>query len=277
MDKIILDINSLLEYNNKSVNDFEGKEYLRCKCPNCPEGKSPALSIHKSLKFARCFRCGTLFINQGLHYEQLKDDLFSLEREDKNICGVGKFPDSSITMLFDNVPMEGNEYLRSRNPHVTNWTKYHLGYDDNSIFIPYYYMNKLIFYQVRYMSGARRYNMPSLPSPLYFPHEWDMTLPTIICEGPFDAIALDCAVGDKFNIVGLVGKELTNYKKRLLNNLSTPKYYIMLDEYELSKHLKEKNYNLRNAEIIYTDGPDPEELLNAMGRESFIEYIEERT
>lgn len=277
MDKVFTNINELLKFNHKTVADFEGREYLRGKCPDCPPGKSPALSIHKSLIFARCFRCSKLFINKGMHYEDIICGTLGGEVECPSICGVTHVPNPMIEILYEKVPKEGIEYLVNRNKYVTDWTKYRLGYDESSVFIPYYYMDRFIFYQLRYYTGDRRYNMPSLPSPLYLPHEWDITLPTIICEGPFDAIALDTTVGDLFNIVAVIGKELTKYKLRILSNLSTSNYYVMLDEYELSEDLINKNKYLDDARVIYSDGPDPEELLNSMGLEKFRQYIIDHT
>lgn len=269
-----IDIKSLMDFNKYTQKDFIGKEYLRGRCPDCPSGKSPALSIHKSLKYAKCFRCDSIFINLGMHHEEIMDILLNTEAEESSLCGIKKCPDPMVELFYDKVSPSGTEYLRNRNPFVQDWTKYNLGYDDKSIFIPYYYMGRMIFYQIRYMEGERRYNMPSLPSPIYLPHEWNIFLPTIICEGPFDAIALDCSVGDKFNIIGLVGKELTAYKCQLISHLSTPKYYIMLDEEVLSNRLRYRNRLLSDATIIPTSGPDPEEVLLTLGMDGFRDYID---
>lgn len=275
MNKLYIDIKKeLLDYNNKSITDFEDKEFLRCKCPYCPPYKSPALSIHKSLNFAVCFRCGTLFINKGIHKDELIDSLVNIKTDSINLSNIKDTPSDLLFDLYDKVPPEGDDYLTGRNSYVKDWTKYRLGHSDNEIFIPYFYLNNFIFYQIRYKSGDRRYNMPRLPSPIYIPSEWDIGKSTIICEGPFDAIALDCSVGDKFNIVALVGKEITTYKKRLLDNLSTNKYYIMLDESVLSSKIKGK---LENSSIIPTYGDDPEELLNSMGIDEFRNYIDTYT
>lgn len=275
MEKQYIDIKrEFLDFNHKTMNDFEDKEYLRCKCPFCPDYKSPALSIHKSLNFAVCFRCGTLFINKGLPKEEVQETILNLTQEDVSISGITKTPSQLLIGLYDELSPEGNEYLRARNPFVKDWTKYKLRQAENEIFIPYYYLGKFIFYQIRYLSGDRRYNMPSLPSPIYIPSEWDICKDTIICEGPFDAIALDCSVGDRFNIVGVVGKELTKYKRQLLGNLSTRRYFIMLDDYPLSTKIAK---GVRNSKIIPTSGPDPEEMLCSMGLDKFRRYILDNT
>ena len=70
--------------------------------------------------------------------------------------------------------------------------------------------------------------------------------------------------------MGLVGKELTKYKLNLLSNLSTGGYHIMLDEEILSKKLQRQ---LPGSDIIYTEGPDPEELLDSMEKEKFRDYV----
>lgn len=272
MEKVYIDINELLEFNNKSFKDFGDKEFLRCRCPNCPSVKAPALSIHKSLNFGVCFRCGILYLNKGIHKSKLNDGLSNLIINSPiSFTGITRVPDKLIMELYDRVPPEGNEYLRGRNPFVRDWTVYDLRYAENEIFIPYYYMDRFIFYQIRYMSGDRRYNMPSLPSPIYIPGgEWDISKDTLICEGPFDAMALHCSVGDLFNIVALVGKEVTKYKSQLLSYLSTGGYHIMLDEEILSKKIQK---SLPGSTVIHTDGPDPEELLDQLGLEEFRKYV----
>lgn len=274
MDKEYIDLDSLLEFNHYTRKDFGDKKFLRGKCPECPPEKLGALSIHRSMRWARCFRCDKIFIAKGLHIDEIKNELAEEQETTVSASGIVKLANPMIQKLYKPVPKEGIEYLRNRNPLVDDWTRYKLGYDETSIFIPYYYMGELIFYQIRYMKGARRYNMPSIPSPIYIAREWDYTKPTIISEGPFDVIANDNAVGDEFNIVGLVGKSLSQYKLQLLENLSTPQYYIMLDETELSEKIQSKLYGSR---IIPTFGPDPEELEVQMGLEEYRKYIKENT
>ena len=277
MDKLRMKISELLEFNGLNVDVFShtDKQFLRCKCPQCEKGKSPALSIHRSLGFAVCFRCGVMYINQGMIYEEIRDSLISLNEPSKaSLLGVAKTPNRMIEMMYTEVPKEGTPYLTGRNPLVGDWRVYGLMYDETSIYIPYYYFNELIYYQIRYTDGnPQRYNMPSLPSPIYIPsRSWDMMKPTIICEGPFDAIAIHSATND-FNVVGLVGKEVTSYKKRLLSNLSTPHYYLMLDKTQLSAKLKKDLSRYYDVSIIPMDGRDPEELLADLGQNEFVEYI----
>lgn len=277
MEKVRVKISELLDFNGVGTNIFShsDKQFLRCKCPNCEVGKSPALSIHKSLGFAVCFRCGIMYVNQGMVYEDIKESLIHLNEPSKtSLLGVLATPNRMIELMYDEVPKEGTPYLSNRNPFVEDWREYGLKYDETSIYIPYYYFNELIYYQLRYTDGGtQRYTMPSLPSPLYIPiKQWDMMKPTIICEGPFDAIAI-CSVTRDFNVVGLVGKEVTRYKKRLLSNLSTPHIYLMLDKTHLSRKIRGFLIDEYDVSIIPMDGRDPEELLVDLGKDEFLKYL----
>ena len=155
MEKIQIDLNELLEFNHKTFRDFGDRNFLRCRCPSCPPDKPPALSIHRSLDFAVCFRCGIVYMNTGLHKSNLSDGLLDLVEDSPiSFTGIRQRPSEVIMELYDRVPPEGNEYLRKRNPFVEDWTVYKLGVADNEIFIPYFYLGNFIFYQIRYMSGT---------------------------------------------------------------------------------------------------------------------------
>ena len=157
-------------------------------------------------------------------------------------------------------------YLRSRNITKNDILKYNLGYCDfgkykNMIIIPSYdEYGKLNYFTARSFEKDPyiKYRNPDasrdiIPFELFV--NWD--LPIILCEGPFDAMAI------KRNAIPLLGKNIqTNLLKRIVES-TVKKIYIALDTDALKQALKHCEYLLNQGKEVYLvelEGKDPSEM-----------------
>ena len=92
-------------------------------------------------------------------------------------------------------------------------------------------------------------------------------------------IAYDCVrryTKRKFNIAGLGGKVMTDYREQLLRMLGIGRVTINLDETKLSKELKRDMVDRHLGtyiNIVPSTGDDPEECLIKMGLKKFSDFV----
>jgi DNA primase len=167
-------------------------------------------------------------------------------------------------------------YLKKRNISKQDILKYHIGYCNsgqynNMIVIPSYDNNgKLNYFTARSFEKDpyTKYRNPEtsrdiIPFELFV--NWD--LPIILCEGPFDAIAI------KRNAVPLFGKNIQpNLMKKLVES-KVQKIYIALDTDAMKQALGFCEQLLDIGKEVYLvemQGKDPSE----MGFENFTKLIQ---
>lgn len=157
-------------------------------------------------------------------------------------------------------------YLKKRKLTEEDIIKYNIGYCEygkyqNRIIIPSYdSQNKLNYFTARLFtnSSSLKYLNPDLSRDVV-PFEnminWD--LPIILCEGPFDAIAI------KRNVIPLLGK---NIQQNLLKKIvvsKVKKIYIALDTDALKQAFKFTEYFINQGKEVYLvdlHGKDPSEI-----------------
>ncbi|MBL18581.1 MAG: hypothetical protein CMC82_01955 [Flavobacteriaceae bacterium] len=166
----------------------------------------------------------------------------------------------------DIIAQKAYSYLRSRNITKNDILKYNLGYCDfgkykNMIIIPSYDGNgKLNYFTSRSFEKDAfiKYRNPDcsrdiIPFELFI--NWNS--PLILCEGPFDAMAI------KRNAIPLLGKNIqTNLLKRIVES-TVKKVYIALDTDALKQALKHCEYLLNQGKEVYLvelEGKDPSEM-----------------
>ena len=166
----------------------------------------------------------------------------------------------------DIIAQKAYSYLRSRNITKNDILKYNLGYCDfgkykNMIIIPSYDGNgKLNYFTSRSFEKDAfiKYRNPDcsrdiIPFELFV--NWNS--PLILCEGPFDAMAI------KRNAIPLLGKNIqTNLLKRIVES-TVKKVYIALDTDALKQALKHCEYLLNQGKEVYLvelEGKDPSEM-----------------
>ena len=157
-------------------------------------------------------------------------------------------------------------YLKSRGVTDDDIIKYNIGYCDfgryqNMVIIPSYDKDGIL----NYFTGRSfeqdpfiKYKNPEcsrdiIPFELFI--NWDS--PLVLCEGPFDAIAI------KRNAIPLLGKNIqSNLLKRIVQS-TVKKIYIALDTDAIKQALKHCEYLLNQGKEVYLvelDGKDPSDL-----------------
>tara|TARA_B100000963_G_scaffold341469_1_gene341194 strand:+ start:12950 stop:13876 length:927 start_codon:yes stop_codon:yes gene_type:complete len=157
-------------------------------------------------------------------------------------------------------------YLKNRNVTDDDIIKYNIGYCNfgryaNMVIIPSYDKDG----SLNYFTGRSfekdpfvKYRNPEcsrdiIPFELFI--NWDS--PLVLCEGPFDAIAI------KRNAIPLLGKNIqSNLLKRIVQS-TVKKIYIALDTDAIKQALKHCEYLLNQGKEVYLvelDGKDPSDL-----------------
>jgi DNA primase len=167
-------------------------------------------------------------------------------------------------------------YLKSRGVTKHDILKYNIGYCSrgeyqNMIIIPSYNNSaNLNYFTARSFDkkAFTKYRNPEfsrdiIPFELFI--NWD--LPIIICEGPFDAIAI------KRNVIPLFGKNIQPELMKKIVTSKVQKIYIALDDDAIKKSLEfcEKLLNIgKEVYLVELDGKDPSEI----GSDNFTKLIQ---
>ena len=265
-------------------------------CPYCNHHK-PKLEINfsenkKGYNPWHCWACNekgsrisTLFKKIKASPEQWKElyDLIGKEterkREDIEYKEL-KLPKEFQT--FDNITksnIEGRRalhYLKSRGITNDDIIKYNIGYCSygsfkNNIIIPSYdHSGKLNYFTGRSFESNpyKKYtNAESSRDIIPFELFINWELPLVLCEGPFDAIAI------KRNVIPLMGNSITGSLMKKLVMSKVQKIYIALDNDALKLSLKHAEYLINQGKEIYLvelNEKDPSE----MGFTQFTELIQ---
>ncbi len=170
-------------------------------------------------------------------------------------------------------------YLKNRGVTIEDMIKYHMGYCEsgeykNMIIIPSYDdKGNLNYFTARSFEKDpyRKYKNPSVSRDIV-PFEMfiNWSSPLVLCEGPFDAIAI------KRNAIPLLGKNIqTNLMKKIVSS-KVEKIYIALDSDALKSSLKfcEKFMNEgKEVHLLEMDDKDPSDL----GFKRFTKLIQKST
>ena len=168
-------------------------------------------------------------------------------------------------------------YLKKRNISVCDIIKYNLGYCEkgiytNRIIIPSYDENgNLNYFTARSFEKTNpiKYKNPNSSRniiPFEFFINWD--LPLVLCEGPFDAIAI------KRNVVPLLGKNIQSSLMKKIVMSSVSKIYIALDKDAQKQALNFCQQLMNEGKEVYLvnmQDKDPSE----MGFKQFTNIIQE--
>jgi DNA primase len=170
-------------------------------------------------------------------------------------------------------------YLKNRGVTIEDMIKYHMGYCEsgeykNMIIIPSYDdKGNLNYFTARSFEKDpyRKYKNPSVSRDIV-PFEMfiNWNSPLVLCEGPFDAIAI------KRNAIPLLGKNIqTNLMKKIVSS-KVEKIYIALDSDAIKSSLKfcEKFMDEgKEVHLLEMDDKDPSEL----GFKRFTKLIQKST
>jgi DNA primase len=167
-------------------------------------------------------------------------------------------------------------YLKKRNLTEEDILKYNIGYCErgpysNMLIIPSYNLKgKLNYFTSRSFKkdSFLKYKNPDISRDIVpFENMINWKLPIILCEGPFDAIAI------KRNSIPLLGKNIQNSLMKKIVTSTVTKIYIALDQDAMKQSLKFCEHLLNIGKEVYLvvlPGKDPSE----MGFESFTKLIQ---
>jgi hypothetical protein len=176
----------------------------------------------------------------------------------------------------DLIARHAKAYLKSRNIGEDDIIKYNIGYCESGryskmIIIPSYDANG----NLNYFTGRSfekepyiKYRNPEasrdiIPFELFI----NFDLPLVLCEGPFDAIAI------KRNAIPLLGKNIQDSLMKKIVQSTVKKIYIALDTDAMKQAHKFAEYFINQGKEVYLvelKGKDPSE----MGFKNFTKLIQ---
>jgi len=176
----------------------------------------------------------------------------------------------------DLIARHAKAYLKSRNIREDDIIKYNIGYCESGryskmIIIPSYDANG----NLNYFTGRSfekepyiKYRNPEasrdiIPFELFI----NFNLPLVLCEGPFDAIAI------KRNAIPLLGKNIQDSLMKKIVQSTVEKIYIALDTDAMKQAHKFAEYFINQGKEVYLvelKGKDPSE----MGFKNFTKLIQ---
>ena len=266
-------------------------------CPFCNHTK-PKLEVNfsenkKGYNPWHCWVCGKKGTRISTLFKQLKasadkfTELYKLVEEEKEYNTQEKqinlkLPDNFKPINFNSKDLIGKKawnYLKNRGITIGDVEKYNLGYCEygnysNMIIIPSYDENgKLNYFTGRSFEKEpyKKYKNPEasrniIPFELFI--NWN--LPLVLCEGPFDAIAI------KRNAIPLLGSNVQGSLMKKIVTSTVKKIYIALDSDALKKALKYAEEFINEGKKVYMvelQGKDPSD----MGFNDFTKLIQTTT
>lgn len=199
--------------------------------------------------------------------------------EIKEVDKKVELPEEFVSLSLPDTNIEYKHaisYLKRRQITLNDILKYNIGYCvngkySNCIIIPSYDKDgKLNYFTARNFdkNSSVKYKNPDvsrdiIPFELFI--NWN--LPIILCEGPFDALAI------KRNVIPLLGKNIQKSLKKKLVKSEVQKIYIALDKDAIKQALAFCEELINEGKEVYLvemDGKDPSE----MGFEKFTNLIQ---
>jgi len=263
-------------------------------CPFCHHHK-PKLEVNftenkKGVNLWQCWVCGKKGKTIRTLFKQLKVPSDYFQELGKLVKNISSNINDDIIVEQLTLPKEfkrfsnnkdviakhAYSYLKRRNVTVQDILKYNIGYCNyglysNMVIIPSYDSNgKLNYFTARSFEKDSyiKYRNPDtsrdiIPFELFI--NWD--LPIILCEGPFDAIAI------KRNVIPLFGKNIQPSLMKKLVESKVEKIYVALDNDAIIQALKfcEQLLNVgKEVYLVELEGKDPSEL----GFKNFTKLIQ---
>ena len=263
-------------------------------CPFCQHHK-PKLEVNyteskKGINLWQCWVCGkkgktirSLFKQLNVssdYFQELSKLVKNVSSNENHVVKIEQLELPKEFKKFSNnkdiTAKHAYSYLKKRNITVQDILKYNIGYCDygrysKMVVIPSYDNNgKLNYFTARsfekdpYIKSRNPdASRDIIPFELFI--NWD--LPIILCEGPFDAMAI------KRNAIPLFGKNIQPSLMKKIVESKVEKIYIALDNDAIKQALKFCEQLLNVGKEVYfveLQGKDPSEL----GFENFTKLIQ---
>jgi DNA primase len=250
-------------------------------CPLCNH-KNPKLIVNLNTGKYNCFTCHpatkgqtplTLLKKIGAPSDkvlELKGYLGYLKKEDESIITTVSLPKEFISLLDNNNTLEKRQalaYVKSRGITESDIIKYNIGYCSNGryrnrVIIPSYNKRGIAnYFMARSFekNPSRKFDAPTCNKAeiIGLENTINWSVPIILCEGIFDAIAI------KRNAIPLFGKTIPKAIMLKLAESQVKTVYLALDKDALKEALNysEKLVNMgKEVYLIELDGKDPSDL-----------------
>jgi DNA primase len=250
-------------------------------CPLCNH-KNPKLIVNLNTGKYNCFTCHpatkgqtplTLLKKIGTPSDkilELKGYLGYLKKEDESIITTVSLPKEFISLLDNNNTLEKRQalaYVKSRGITESDIIKYNIGYCSNGryrnrVIIPSYNKRGIAnYFMARSFekNPSRKFDAPTCNKAeiIGLENTINWSVPIILCEGIFDAIAI------KRNAIPLFGKTIPKAIMLKLAESQVKTVYLALDKDALKEALNysEKLVNMgKEVYLIELDGKDPSDL-----------------
>jgi DNA primase len=261
-------------------------------CPICNH-KNPKLIVNLNTGKYNCFTCHpatkgqnpvTLLKKIAAPNEkivELKGYLGYLKKQEEVITTTVSLPKEFISLLDDNNSLEKRQalaYASSRGITKNDIIKYNIGYCSNGryrnrLIIPSYNKKGIAnYFMARSFekNPSRKFDAPTCNKAeiIGLENTINWSVPIILCEGIFDAIAI------KRNAIPLFGKTIPKSVMLKLAESKVKTVYLALDKDALKEALNysEKLVNMgKEVYLIELDGKDPSDL----GFEKITELLHE--
>lgn len=235
-------------------------------CPNCYEKDGVVRTTLKFYKsgLGKCFRCNEVFSIDGNKSIIVKQPMMKYIKLSKT-----QIDEYKNAINYDS---KGIQYLKQRNKYLEkDYHLFNIRFSNNSILIPFYINNELVYIQKRTFPEKKYTNMKGVTIPLYLTKQSYERYPeVVISEGVFDAIACHYLFNGILSI-GIIGSTISNSQLQMLRKISPSKMTIYLDDLELSNNLKNKlrkEFFSSEIETFHVNGfKDPEVFLNYLIKE----------
>ena len=258
----------------KDQRDFctQNEDWYIIQCPKCLEDlnyKKEKLYLSKSLDYGYCHRCSrvfidrfTLYTNPDIKVPNFSEYLSQVRCTDHLDSFKGM---NSYFQASEVIDEKAIDYLNSRGnlKLIREYKRYQLRFSNDGIYIPFLFPEAKYYIKRLYEPlGGMKYFLPPIKSkPFYFLDRGSDTF--VICEGPFDSIAIDLVFNNP-NVIGVMGSTMTNAQINSFRDLLPENIVIWLDDTSLSEKLKLKlkaRIPYADFKVIESSGDDPEELL----------------
>jgi DNA primase len=250
-------------------------------CPLCNH-KNPKLIVNLNTGKYNCFTCHpatkgqtplTLLKKIGAPSDkvlELKGYLGYLKKEDESVITTVSLPKEFVSLLDNNNTLEKRQalaYVKSRGITESDIIKYNIGYCSNGryrnrIIIPSYNKRGIAnYFMARSFekNPSRKFDAPTCNKAeiIGLENTINWSVPIILCEGIFDAIAI------KRNAIPLFGKTIPKAIMLKLAESQVKTVYLALDKDALKEALNysEKLVNMgKEVYLIELEGKDPSDL-----------------
>lgn len=291
MDKNSL-VLGLLEVNLGSGKRDRTTEDYSFRCPFCKHHK-PKLVVNVETGNYNCWTCHpatkgrtpvTLLKKLGASYQHIKEmaSYFSVRLKpseaEEEVVSV-TLPSEFVSLIHNSNSLDHKRamsYLRSRNISMSDIQKYNIGYCQTGryqdrIIVPSYNKNGTLNYFIARSldpNANKKYDAPSCKKSEIIGMEnmINWSVPVILCEGAFDAIAI------KRNAVPLFGKTIPKSLMLKLVESEVKTVYLALDKDALMEALDLSQKLISYGKEVYLldlNGKDPSQI----GFENMIKLL----